>query len=278
MNWKGDSHNKTIVIKHWFCGPFPCVWKGVFVFKVFEMDYIFIIAIFILAALYASVGHGGASGYLALMALFGFEQYTMKSSALTLNLFVAGVSFYSFFRKGYFKFNVLLPFILGSIPMAFLGARMHINSHAYKIILGLFLLIAISRMIISPKGKYKTSKTPPFYLSVGIGTVVGFFSGMIGIGGGIILSPILLLMHWANVKETAGISAMFILLNSMAGLTGLYFNENFHPVPQILLWAFVGLIGGFTGSYISSKKLSQYKVKLLLAGVLLVASIKLFGF
>ncbi len=242
------------------------------------MDYIFIIAIFILAALYASVGHGGASGYLALMALFGFEQYTMKSSALTLNLFVAGISFYSFFKKGYFKFSVLLPFILGSIPMAFLGAKMLINPHAYKIILGVFLLIAIGRLVISPRGEYEISKTPPFFLSIGIGAVVGFFSGMIGIGGGIILSPILLLMHWANVKETAGISALFIFLNSSAGLTGLYFNQHFHPVPQILLWAAVGLAGGFMGSYFSSVKFSQYRVKILLASVLLVASVKLFIF
>ncbi len=242
------------------------------------MDYIFIVAIFTLAALYASVGHGGASGYLALMALFGFEQYTMKSSALTLNLFVAGISFYSFVKKGYFKFSVLLPFILGSIPMAFLGARMLINPHVYKIILGLFLLIAIGRLVISPRGEYETSKTPPFFLAVGIGAVVGFFSGMIGIGGGIILSPILLLMHWANVKETAGISALFIFLNSTAGLTGLYFNQDFHPVPQILLWAAIGLAGGFMGSYFSSVKFSQYRVKILLASVLLVASVKLFIF
>jgi len=242
------------------------------------MDYIFIIAIFILAVLYASVGHGGASGYLALMALFSFEQYTMKSSALTLNLFVAGIAFYSFVKKGYFKFSVLLPFILGSIPMAFLGAKMLINPHVYKIILGIFLLIAIGRLVISPRGEYEISKTPPFFLAVGIGAVVGFFSGMIGIGGGIILSPILLLMHWANVKETAGISALFIFLNSTAGLSGLYFNQVFHPVPQILLWAAIGLAGGFTGSYFSSVKFSQYRVKILLAGVLLVASIKLFIF
>lgn len=242
------------------------------------MEYVFIISIFIVAVLYSSVGHGGASGYLALMALFGFGQYTMKSSALTLNLFVAGIAFYTFYRKGYFKFNVLFPFIIGSIPLAFLGAKMLIGTNTYKIILGVFLLLAISRMLISPKGSYETSKTPPFYLSIIIGAIVGFFSGMIGIGGGIILSPILLLMHWANVKETAGISAPFILVNSTAGLTGLYFNQSFKPDPHILLWAMVGLAGGYVGSYLSSVKLSQYKVKLLLATVLLMASVKLFIF
>jgi len=242
------------------------------------MEYLFILSVFVVASLYASVGHGGASGYLALMALFGFEQYTMKSSALTLNLFVAGIAFYSFFKNGHFKFNVLLPFILGSIPMAFIGARIQINPHTYKVILGVFLLLAITRMLISPKGSYEQSKNPPFYIAILIGAIVGLFSGMIGIGGGIILGPILLLMHWANVKETAGISAMFILLNSMAGLAGLYFNQNFKPDPHILLWAAVGFSGGYLGSQLSSQKLSQYKVKILLAAVLLVASVKLFIF
>ena len=242
------------------------------------MDYIFLIILFVIAALYSSVGHGGASGYLALMAIFGFEQYVMKSSALTLNLFVASVSFFAFYRKGYFKFNVLLPFIIGSIPMAFLGARMDIDPKLYKIILGVFLLIAVSRMFFSPKGEYEKSKTPVFYVAVLIGAAVGFFSGMIGIGGGIILSPILLLLHWSNVKETAGISALFILLNSIAGLIGLYFNQNFEPTPNILIMAGVGLAGGFLGGYFSSEKIPQYKLKYLLASVLLVASIKLLIF
>jgi len=240
------------------------------------MEYLFIFLLFIIAALYASVGHGGASGYLALMAIFGFGQYLMKSSALTLNLFVAGIAFYSFYKKGYFKFKVLLPFIIGSIPMAFLGARMTINPHTYKMILGIFLLIAVSRMLFSPKGEYEKSNNPIFFVAVLIGAVVGFFSGMIGIGGGIILSPILLLMHWANMKETAGISALFILVNSTAGLLGLVFNAAFTPSPQILVWAAVGLAGGFMGSFLSSVKLSSFKLKYVLVFVLVVASFKLF--
>lgn len=239
------------------------------------MEYLFLAILFIIAALYASVGHGGASGYLALMAIFGFEQYMMKSSALTLNLFVAGIAFYSFYRNGHFKFKVLLPFIIGSVPMAFLGARMQIDAHTYKIILGIFLLIAVSRMFFSPKGEYESSKTPVFYLAVMIGAAVGFFSGMIGIGGGIILSPLLLLLHWSNVKETAGISALFIFLNSVAGLAGLYFNQSFEPNPDILLWSGIGLTGGIVGGFISSNRISPYKLKYLLASVLLVASVKL---
>lgn len=239
------------------------------------MEYLFLVILFIVAALYSSVGHGGASGYLALMAIFGFEQYVMKSSALTLNLFVAGISFYSFYRNGHFKFKVLLPFIIGSIPMAFLGAGVNIDSKTYKLILGVLLLVAVSRMFFSPKGEYETSKTPVFYLAVLIGAAVGFFSGMIGIGGGIILSPLLLLLHWSNVKETAGISALFIFLNSISGLVGLYFNQKFEPTSDILLWAGVGLVGGIVGGYLSSSKLPQDKLKYLLASVLLIASVKL---
>jgi uncharacterized membrane protein YfcA len=242
------------------------------------MDGMFLVLLFVVAALYASVGHGGASGYLALMALFGMEQYTMKSTALTLNLFVSAVSFYSFYKNGYFRFSVLFPFIVGSVPMAFLGASININSGIYKTILGLFLLLAVTRFFFRPKEDFTNTKDPLFWVAVLTGAVVGFFSGMIGIGGGIILSPLLLLLHWSNVKETAGISAMFIFVNSLAGLSGLYFSNNFSPNPNILLWALIGLAGGTLGGFLSSNKLSQVKLKYLLAMVLLVAGFKLIIF
>ncbi len=242
------------------------------------MDYLFLFFLFVTAFLYASVGHGGASGYLALMAIFGFEQYVMKSSALTLNLVVSGISFYSFFRKGFFKFSLLLPFITGSVPMAFLGAKININPHTYKIILGIFLIIAVSRMFLIPKKKYEQSETPLFFVAVLIGAVVGFFSGMIGIGGGIILSPLLLLLHWSNVKETAGISALFIFLNSAAGLIGLSFNHAYEPTVDIYVWVIIGMFGGFLGGYFSSIKLSNNRLRYLLSFILFAAGIKLIIF
>jgi len=242
------------------------------------MDILFLVLLFVVAVLYASVGHGGASGYLALMALFGMEQYTMKSTALTLNLFVSAVSFYTFYKNGYFKFNILLPFILGSIPMAFLGARVNVDARIYKVILGIFLFVAVVRFFFRPKEDFRQTKSPVIWLAVLTGGVIGFFSGMIGIGGGIILSPLLLLFHWANVKETAGISALFIFLNSSAGLLGLYFNSRFSPDPHILLWAAVGLAGGLFGGIMSSNKLSHINLKYLLAMVLLVAGFKLLIF
>ncbi len=242
------------------------------------MGVLFFILLFVIAALYASVGHGGASGYLALMALYGVGQYAMKSTALTLNLFVSAVAFYSFYKNGYFKWSVLFPFILGSIPMAFLGASMNINPHIYKVILGIFLLIAVTRFFFKPKEDFRQTKPVIFWMAVLTGGVVGFFSGMIGIGGGIILSPLLLLLHWSDMKETAGISALFIFLNSSAGLVGLFFNSSFSPDPHILLWAAIGLAGGFAGGILSSRKLSHLNLKYLLAMVLLVAGFKLIIF
>jgi uncharacterized membrane protein YfcA len=136
----------------------------------------------------------------------------MKSSALTLNLFVSGIAFISFVKNGHFKIKVLLPFIITSIPFAYLGAKMSIDSKTYKILLGIFLLIALTRFFFAEKQYYDKTKEPNFLIALGIGAIIGFFSGMIGIGGGIILSPVLLLLHWSNLKETAGISALFPVL------------------------------------------------------------------
>lgn len=240
-----------------------------------DVNILLLVALFIVAFLYASVGHGGASGYLALMVLFGVSTVYMRASALTLNLFVSAVSFYAFYRAGYFRKKKLLPFVLGSIPLAFLGARMNIDPLLFKYILGAFLLIAVARMIYTPKeGK---EEIIPFnaLIAVLIGAFLGFFSGLIGIGGGIILSPILLLLGWANVKETAAISAIFIFLNSTAGILGLLSSgTNFSP--NLFYWVAVALIGGLMGAYVGSFKMSFVKLRYLLAFVLLLASVKLF--
>lgn len=238
------------------------------------MEILFLLLLLSIAYLYSSVGHGGASGYLALMALYGLDPVYMQSSALTLNLFVSSIAFYSFYRAGYFRWKVLLPFVITSMPMAFVGARMDIEPTTYKIILGICLLIAILRLLVSFSGEFESSKPPPFIISAPIGAFLGFFSGMIGIGGGIILSPLLLLLHWANMKETAAISAAFIFLNSASGLFGLSLS-GISLSPQIIIWIFVVITGGLFGSYISSYKLKSSKLKYLLASVLLVASFKL---
>jgi len=240
-----------------------------------EVDFLFLIALFVVAIMYSSVGHGGASGYLALMALFGISTVYMKASALTLNLFVSAVSFYAYYKGGFFKPKILLPLILGSMPMAFLGARIDFDPKLYKYILGVFLLIAVARMLFTPKSMKKTINPVNIWISIGIGAFLGFFSGMIGIGGGIILSPILLLLGWTNVKQTAAISALFIFLNSAAGITGMS-SMGFQITPMIVYWVVIAFAGGILGAWMGSYKLSQLRLGYLLAFVLLLASFKLF--
>jgi len=238
---------------------------------------IFFVLIFVTAILYSSVGHGGASGYLAIMALFAVSPENMRASALILNLFVAGISFYSYYRGGFFRLKLLLPFIALSVPMSFLGARLEINPTTYKIILGIFLLIAIARMIFTAK---KPESTNPVNIPValGIGAFLGFFSGMIGIGGGIILSPVLLLFRWATIKQTAAVSAVFIFLNSASGILGLASLGALNPVPEIYLLIGLGIAGSLIGSHLGRVKLTSLKLTYLLAAVLLFASFKLFYF
>lgn len=240
-----------------------------------EFSILFVAALFIVAFLYSSVGHGGASGYLALMALFAMPIVYMKASALTLNLFVSASSFLAFQQAGYFRPKILLPLIIGSIPMAFLGARINIDDHIYKSILGVLLIFAVARMLYQPKPREYAVFQFNFLGSMLIGAALGFFSGMIGIGGGIILSPILLLLGWTNVKETAAISAIFIFLNSASGMAGLY-STGIQISPMIITWVAVAFSGGILGAWLASKKMSFVFLNNLLAIVLLLASIKLF--
>jgi uncharacterized membrane protein YfcA len=236
---------------------------------------IFIIVLAITAVLYSAVGHGGASGYLALMAIFGFDVVFMKSTALTLNLFVSLISFYSFYRFGVFKAKILLPFIIGSMPMAYLGASLNIDPSLYKIILGVFLLIAVARMLFYKNVEDSKIKKVKFFYALVIGMFLGFFSGMIGIGGGIILSPVLLLLSWSNIKETAAISAAFIFLNSASGIAGMLYQGTYNPSPELLFMVLAGVAGGLIGGYFGSKKMSMRALNYFLAAVLLFASVKL---
>jgi len=240
-----------------------------------QVELLFLLAMFVIAFLYSSVGHGGASGYLALMALFGVEVILMKPSALVLNLFVSSIAFLSYYKGGHFRFRTLLPFAAASIPMAFFGATLEISPELYKKILGACLFIAALGILVRPRGGDWEIRRLSIPVALLAGAVIGFFSGMIGIGGGIILSPLLLLTRWAGMKETAAVSAAFIFLNSLAGLSG-HLTAGMELSPRILLWIGVVVAGGLAGAWSGSFRLSTVQLKYLVTAVLLIASIKLY--
>jgi uncharacterized membrane protein YfcA len=239
-----------------------------------ENIYLFLLILPIVSFLYASVGHGGASGYLALMALFSFATETMKPTALLLNLFVAGISFYYYYKGGYFNKKLFISFALASIPLAFFGGVIELNASIYKKILAVLLIFAILKML-NVFGKENDSiKQVKLWQGLIVGGVIGFFSGLIGIGGGIILTPIILLLHWGNMKEAAAVSALFIWVNSAAGLFGQFTSGVTIEKESFLLVA-IALVGGFLGGYLGSKKINNQNLRYILAFVLVIACFKL---
>lgn len=229
----------------------------------------------IVSFLYASVGHGGASGYLALMALFSFAPETMKPTALILNLFVAGISFFYYYKGGHFNKNLFIPFAIASIPLAFLGGTIEIDASIYKKILAILLVFAILKMLNVFGSEKEDIKKVKLWQGLVVGGIIGFFSGLIGIGGGIILTPIILLLHWGNMKEAAAVSALFIWVNSAAGLVG-QISSGVRIEIETFVLVLVALVGGVLGGYFGSKKINNKKLRYILAFVLLIACLKLF--
>lgn len=239
-----------------------------------ETHWFFLAILPVVAFLYAAVGHGGASGYLALMALFEFTPDVMKPTGLLLNLFVAAISFYHFWRAGYFNGKLFLVFAIGSIPLSFVGGMLEVDVKTYKIILGVLLIFAILKMLGVFGKESEDIKKVGWTEGMVTGGAIGFFSGLIGIGGGIILSPVILLFKWGTVKEAAAVSALFIWVNSASGMagqlkTGIDLSAD--------AWLFVGLalIGGFFGGFVGSKKMNNKALRYMLVFVLVLASVKL---
>jgi uncharacterized membrane protein YfcA len=240
------------------------------------MEEIFIYgsAFFVIAFLYASVGHGGASGYLALMAIFNFSSSVMKPTALILNLLVSCIAFISFYKAKHFKSAMLWPLVITSIPFAFIGSIVPISEPLYKKVLAFVLLISVFRLFFSSKDNISHSAPKWYWLSLA-GALIGVVSGMIGMGGGILLSPLLLLLGWANQKETAALSSIFIFLNSAAGMLG-QMNNGFELSQSTYVIIVFVMLGGWLGAYLGSKKLHANQLKFILASVLIVAATKLF--
>ncbi|MGB0896626.1 MAG: sulfite exporter TauE/SafE family protein [Flavobacteriaceae bacterium] len=227
------------------------------------------------AFLYASVGHGGASGYLALMGIFSFATNIMKPTALLLNLFVAAAAFYHYYKQGHFNKTLFISFAGASIPMAYIGGLLTINAELYKKVLAVLLIFAILKLLNVFGKESSVIKTVKTWQGIIVGGAIGFFSGLIGIGGGIILSPVILLLHWGKMKEAAAVSALFIWVNSAAGLAGQFSTGVTLSIQSVVL-VLIALCGGFLGAYVGSKKLNNTYLKHMLAFVLAIASIKLF--
>ncbi|MET0752600.1 MAG: sulfite exporter TauE/SafE family protein [Pyrinomonadaceae bacterium] len=236
-------------------------------------EILIILAIFVVAVLYSSVGHGGASGYLAVMALLGVAATTTRPTALILNLFVASIAFVQFYRAGHFDWRVFLPFAAASIPFAFVGGMIHLPTTVYKIILGVVLMLAAIRLAINLKSESEPS-APNVWLALLIGAVLGFVSGLVGVGGGIFLTPILLLMNWTETKKAAGISALFILVNSISGLLGNY-AQVLQLSSNVIFWIGAAIIGGVIGSTMGSYRFNSLTLRRVLAFGLLIAGVKL---
>ena len=229
----------------------------------------------VVAFLYSSVGHGGASGYLAVMALVGVAPLMMKPSALVMNLAVSLISFIGFYKAGHFRLKLFLPFAVASIPMAFWGGTMTLSDSIYKKILAVCLIISILRLLYQFRNASQENREIPLWAGLLSGGLIGLLSGMIGIGGGIILSPLMLLMRWATLKETAAVSALFIFVNSLSGLFGQMNKGGIHLTDNLQYAVLATIFGGLLGSYFGSQKFNVPTLRYLLALGLTIASLKL---
>jgi uncharacterized membrane protein YfcA len=231
--------------------------------------------ILIVALLYSTVGHGGASGYLAVMALFGMAPIVMKPTALVLNIIVATVGTLRFYRAEFFSWRTFWPFALTSIPASFVGGSLSLPVPIYKSVVGVVLLYSAVRLFFSAAtADLRNTTKVPIWIGLLLGAALGLLSGLTGVGGGIFLSPILLLMAWEKTKETSGVAAAFILVNSIAGLLGHIASVSYVP-GDITYWAPAALIGSWIGTELGTRLLPVGGIRRWLSLVLALAGLKL---
>ena len=235
-------------------------------------------AFLITAALYASVGQAGASGYLAVMGLAGLDPAMMKPTALALNVLVAAIGTFQFWRAGRFSWRTFYPFGVLGFPFSLVGGAINLPARAYYPVVGIILLFAAIQLVRSAMRTNITRKepphAPPFFPSLLTGAGIGLVSGMTGTGGGVFLAPIILLMNWVELRRAAAVSAAYNLLNSVAALAGAYATLNRLPTP--LPWWLIAVgIGGVFGTTVGSRHLPDHVLRYLLAAVLAVSGLKL---
>ena len=240
---------------------------------VLAYDYWLLAAILLMAVLYSSVGHGGASGYLAAMALWGLAPETMRPAALLMNIVVTCWLLYRFKPYKIMPHKLFWPLVLASTPMAFIGGMITVEASAYRILVGVLLLVAAVRMLLVSKPA-DTVRLPTLFITLLLGAVLGFASGLTGIGGGVFLSPILLIFGWCSMRQSAAVAAGFILLYSVAGLAGYLVSDQSWPMGTgwLLIAAFIGCL---VGAELASHKASSLTLQKLLAAVLGIAAVKM---
>lgn len=233
---------------------------------------------FAAAILYSSVGHGGASGYLASMGLVGVAPAIMRPTALVMNIAVASISLYKFTRANGFRWRLFLPFAITSVPMAFVGGRIHLPVAWFGVLIGAVLLYSAVRLFtetMTPRVQARAvTGPPPVPLALLVGAGIGLLSGLTGVGGGIFLSPLLVLAGWATVRDSAAPTAAFILINSIAGLLGLLTRQPTLPDP-LPYWVLAVIAGGLIGASFGARRLDNRAMRRALAAVLLIAGAKM---
>ena len=239
------------------------------------LEALLLAALFFAAALlYASVGHAGASAYLAAMALVGAAPETMRPTALVLNLFVATIVVTRFSRAGHLPWRSLVPLIIGSIPMAFVGGSIDLPGELYRPLVGIVLLAGAWRLATATTGDGDWPARVPLVPGIAVGAGIGLLAGLTGTGGGIFLTPLLVLAAWSGTRDAAGLSGAFILANSVAGLAGLV-TAGFSLPPAIGAWVVAAAAGGLIGSWLGAERFSVLNLRRVLAFVLVLAAAKI---
>jgi len=234
------------------------------------------IAFAAVAIAYATVGQGGATGYIAVMALAGFTPDLIRPTALILNVLVSAIGTAQFARAGLLDWRTFYPYALLGVPCSVLGGATHLPAYIYQPVVGVLLLLAAWRIARSARHAVVDEDTdpPPLMLSTMAGAIVGFVAGITGIGGGILLAPLILARGWAGARKTVAISAAFNLLNTAAALAGLWVSASAFVAPPSL-WLLAVICGGSLGSWLSVRGLPTWAVRYALAVLLLVAGVRM---